>query len=590
MKKLIRIPLILILVCCISFTFLATGVFASDAISVVPRFDIENSTLYIEGTVNSAKGNIPMVLTVKNPDGEIVMADQTISALSSDGAIRFSFEGIKFKSTTPSGDYEIYVSAAFVNEETTLTYSYNGSDNGFKLIEGVNKAVKAKNKNDLISVLEEYKAIVTNGDDTLFDLNTGKAVFAKYFMAKGEYDLPDGYESDDDIERITNSTRAIAANYKDSLCFAEASEISDKDDLQAWLNKYADSRGLFTDEADTDYDEAELKSFFDEAQSYSGLYNRISKAAAAATTFAELKDEIIKASVLEVLESSLPTKIQKITEENTDLIPVSIKKYNSLKATDKKNLYDDLTSLSFSSVDDYVKKFNGLVDDYLDKASSGSSSKKSSSGSGSSGSGTVTAIDTGKSINNNPNDNNAGTTDAADFTDLEDCQWVKPAVGYLTSKGVVTGKGANIFDPFTPVTRAEFTKMVTLAFGIEPASYDGTFYDVKSDDWFAPYVAAAYKAGVVNGVGEGMFDPYSQITRQDMAVLLYRAKGMSPLPEEKDVYYDSAYISDYAKSAVFALYFNGIALGYGDGNFGPLNNATRAEAAQMIYKMVTFDK
>ncbi|MBO4896805.1 MAG: S-layer homology domain-containing protein [Clostridia bacterium] len=589
MKKLIRIPLILILICCLSCSYLTVGVSAaSNKISLSTRFDVDSSKLYISGTINSEKGNIPVIMTFSNQDGEVIAADQSVTNYASEGEIKFSFDPIPFAPETPSGDYKIYVSAAYINEDKTEIYTYIGPDSRFDLVQRINEAVKGKDKNGVVNTLSDYRDVVTDGDNSLFSLSSNaKSVFAKQFIAKGKYEIPEGYAEDEDIELLKESVKKISSSYKDALCFGEAVDISNKAGMQAWLDKYAEERGLFEDSPETEYNEADLKAYFDKAISNDGLYDRVSKAAKAAKDFAELKDEILKAGVLEALQEAKPAVIQEIVENNTDLLPVDIENFNKLKATQKVEVCKELTNDKFSNVEDFVKKFDDTVNDIAESGSDSSSGSSKSSSKGGGKGGNYTSTQTAP-INTKDAVVSSATSD--EFADLEDCEWAKEAVGYLASKSVVSGKANGVFDPFTPVTRAEFTKMVVLAFGIPSESYEGNFSDVSESDWFAPYVAAAYKSGVVNGMGDGTFDPNALITRQDMAVLLYRAKGMSPLPEEKDVYYDSENISDYAKSAVFALYFNGIALGYGDGTFGPLNNATRAEAAQMIYKMVTFDK
>ena len=117
------------------------------------------------------------------------------------------------------------------------------------------------------------------------------------------------------------------------------------------------------------------------------------------------------------------------------------------------------------------------------------------------------------------------------------------------------------------------------------AVYNGEFTDVNENDWYAPYIAAAKKSGIVMGDGE-KFNPNANITRQDMAVMIFRAFNMEESADERDVFYDSDLISDYAKSAVFALYEKGITRGMGNGYFAPSNFATRAESAQMIYNTI----
>ena len=164
-------------------------------------------------------------------------------------------------------------------------------------------------------------------------------------------------------------------------------------------------------------------------------------------------------------------------------------------------------------------------------------------------------------------------------------QWALTAVNYLRDSGIISGKSNTQFAPADNVTRAEFAKILVNAIGIDVSGYNDEFEDVKASDWYAPFVSAAVKNGIILGA-DGRFMPNHNITRQDMAVMIKRALNLDD-SEFKEVFDDSSYISDYAQKAVYAVYKRGIMKGSGNGYFNPRSNATRAEAAQTVYNMLT---
>ncbi len=583
MNKFIKIPLILVLILSLTCSFITAGAEIVSKITVNPVFNIESSELLISGSVESTKGSVPVVLTLSFQD-EIVYAEQLVTGSADGGKVSFEFTGIPFENTTPSGDYTIYISAGFINAETEVVYTYDGADKRFEAVKAVNDAIKAKDKDDIIDAMYDYKSLFTGGDDTLFDLEEGQKVFANLMIDAGEYELPENYETNENVEIVTVSAQQIAANYKEFLVIAEAAELEDKEALDAWLTKYADSKGFYEDVTDTDHDEEVMGKYFKEAMSYKALYTGIIANAKAAEDFDMLKADMLETGLVVLLNEGKDYKIREITEALPELITVNMDKFDDLSDANQTKAYQDLVDLSFDDIDDYISEFDKVVKGYAEgKKDSGS---KGSSGGGSRGGSSGGSVSTVQIVSEEKTDD---SSNVAGFTDLAGFEWANDAISYLSDKNVISGKAEGIFDPDSPTTRAEFIKMVTLAFGFEEAEYEGAFKDVSSNDWFAPYVAAAYKAGIATGTEDGKFLPDEQITRQDMAVLLFRAGKMDPSDNEKDVFYDSNEISDYAKSAVFALYEKGIVLGDGDGTFAPLRNATRAEAAQMIYNMLMAD-
>ncbi|MCI5892028.1 MAG: S-layer homology domain-containing protein [Clostridiales bacterium] len=167
------------------------------------------------------------------------------------------------------------------------------------------------------------------------------------------------------------------------------------------------------------------------------------------------------------------------------------------------------------------------------------------------------------------------------FTDIADVEWAKEAILALSNLGIVNGMGDGVFAPQQQVTREQFAKMIVGVMGYSVDSNAVTEFSDANGDWYTPYIAAAAQNGLVTGREDGTFGVGDNITRQDMAVIIFRALGSNA--SEIHEFTDSADISGYAVEAVSALYNMGIISGYTDGSFGPKDNATRAEAAKMLY-------
>ena len=109
---------------------------------------------------------------------------------------------------------------------------------------------------------------------------------------------------------------------------------------------------------------------------------------------------------------------------------------------------------------------------------------------------------------------------------------------------------------------------------------------MPEDDYFRPFISAAVSQNIVKGKPESDFGIGDIITRQDMAVIVYRTMalgGKSMDCGEYTEFGDSEYISDYAKGQRVLSGIKGILNGTGENMFSPLGAATRAQAAKMIY-------
>ena len=168
------------------------------------------------------------------------------------------------------------------------------------------------------------------------------------------------------------------------------------------------------------------------------------------------------------------------------------------------------------------------------------------------------------------------------------------AIEALAARGIIDGKSDGNFDPEGSMTRAEFATIVVRALGLTPAD-TGAFVDVASTAWYAPYVGAASTYGLINGVGEGRFNPDGTITRQEAAVMVSRAAELCGMDTEMDtaaVRNMLAQFPDYMTSAEWAraqlafCYREGI-LSQTELNIRPQDAVTRAEVAQMLFNLLS---
>ena len=169
------------------------------------------------------------------------------------------------------------------------------------------------------------------------------------------------------------------------------------------------------------------------------------------------------------------------------------------------------------------------------------------------------------------------------FADVKNTHYAFDDINYLRWHQVVSGDDKGNFNPDMKITRAEVLKMLCEVFGVQ-SNAASSFNDVEADSWYAGFVGGAYSAGLIKGGDEGNFNPNENITRQDLAVMLYRFCEYSEnkLDGEDVSFSDKGDISDYALTAVSALCANGIINGMDDNTFLPFEGATRAQTACML--------
>ncbi len=259
-------------------------------------------------------------------------------------------------------------------------------------------------------------------------------------------------------------------------------------------------------------------------------------------------------------------------------------KFASLTGTQKNAVVKKLGN-TYTSIAEFVKAFNAAIVDVINsgegKPQGGGGGSGSPTGSGftpSSGSGPVTF------------DSSAEKDPDTGFTDLAGYEWAKPAIAALFKWRIVNGKSDKLFAPGDNVAREEFVKMLMLGFDI-PVSHNALpFTDVDMNEWYYPYISGALDNGIANGISDTQFGIGISITREDLATMAYRvASGKSALKntDSSNKFGDDSKISDYAKDAVYALKNAGVINGDENGNFNPKSYASRAEAAKILYGLLS---
>lgn len=172
--------------------------------------------------------------------------------------------------------------------------------------------------------------------------------------------------------------------------------------------------------------------------------------------------------------------------------------------------------------------------------------------------------------------------------------WANDDVSLLASKWIVSGTSFTNYSPSKAITRSDFAKYIANGLGLTGnASGAAKFRDVGTAGKDAAYIGAVSNAGIISGKSTGKFDPNAAITREEMASMMLRAMnyaGVQPSNASLTKFTDSSKISSWATNAVAACVDAGIIAGVTPTTFQPKANATRAQAAIMIVRMLEYSE
>ena len=176
------------------------------------------------------------------------------------------------------------------------------------------------------------------------------------------------------------------------------------------------------------------------------------------------------------------------------------------------------------------------------------------------------------------------------FDDIKDTEWAREYIETLATMGIINGYEDGTFKGNGTVTREEFVKMIVVAFEFEKNGATSNFKDVNSSNWAYEYISLAVDKGIISGVSDNEFGFGKGVTREDMAVILFRLAKSNGLEVDEildvDPFADHDNISDYAREGVYVMRKTGVVNGFADGGFRPKATLTRAEAAKVICEML----
>lgn len=298
--------------------------------------------------------------------------------------------------------------------------------------------------------------------------------------------------------------------------------------------------------------------------------------------FKKAKAEII---ALETVENSLTwTSVDGVITSEENPLNADKTEYEKLAPISKEMVCKSLLGRTYVDSEDFVSALSTSIIKYKDVSggnTGGGSSGSSSGKNNASGKGGAAPVSSPVQLSEPSKVDN-------EFKDIENHIWAKTAIAYLKEKMIVAGDENGNFNPDEYITREQFAKMISIAFELKTTSKPQFFSDVEQDAWYNPYVTTCFENGVITGMGNNIFGVGENITRQDIAVMIYRAslKDGWVYDNRKDDFEDFSDISDYASEAIGCLSHEEVLTGYEDNRFCPLGTATRAEAAVMLYRIL----
>ncbi|MCF0123091.1 MAG: S-layer homology domain-containing protein, partial [Ruminiclostridium sp.] len=174
------------------------------------------------------------------------------------------------------------------------------------------------------------------------------------------------------------------------------------------------------------------------------------------------------------------------------------------------------------------------------------------------------------------------------FGDIGHDAWYHDAVSFVAAKGLMNGVDPLNFAPGASLSRGMLVTVLWRDAGEPLAHTDMPFTDVPEGTWYTEAVRWAASVGIVKGYGDGTFGITDDITREQLAAMLYRYErlfndnGITDIGSFPLNFPDGGAVSAWADEAVKWAVKEGIMNGKGDGTLDPQGIATRAETAQML--------
>lgn len=174
------------------------------------------------------------------------------------------------------------------------------------------------------------------------------------------------------------------------------------------------------------------------------------------------------------------------------------------------------------------------------------------------------------------------------FGDVAKTHWAYGYINNLYQKNIVSGVTSTEFAPERNISRVEFAAILGRALDLQASEGSHPFTDVPK--WVDKEVKALYEAGIIKGIGNQLFDSESEISREEMAMMIARAYEYVTKTNiqvvDGNIYNDHNLIGRSAQESVQKLYQTGIMVGGTNNQFAPKNPANRAQAVKVISELL----
>ncbi|MBR6728830.1 MAG: S-layer homology domain-containing protein [Clostridia bacterium] len=574
-KKVVALLLISLLL------FVTPVVWAETEITAEADFAWETTLTTITGEVQAAEGTRVHLLVLKPgySYAELTTAAKLQAALcrtdetlvQEDGS--FSFTPFALGTGLELGDCSFRVSAGGAASEGSFYYA------------PLAKMINIINTFDATQKDGMYDCIVTNHYDAALgldaqlvslykDLSAEEMPYINQALAIEEYNVAltaSGEEVNEMLEKISK-------DFKNQVALGLFNDAQTADDVTAALDLFNEEiygvdttfGGVFDTMTETKRTEAT-----------ESLYQK----AADRERFAEISEipaYLASQAVLTAVNVSGWDTLESVILANNDVLKLDLSAYNQLSAYKKDQVMKALAEAK--GIQDAAALQNKL------DAAVDAQNRTGGSGGGSAG-GRTNAKGNGLLIDyvNVPEATTGDYQVSVVFSDISHVAWAEESILALYNRGIISGKETGKFYPDDAVTRAEFVKMLVVAFGENEQEADISFTDAEKGAWYHSYIAKSVQMGVIHGYENGAFGVHDTITRQDMAAILYRlliSRSTAEKATNTD-FKDASLVASYATQAVKTLSAYDVLSGDENGNFRPHDNASRAEAAKVIYAVTS---
>ena len=180
---------------------------------------------------------------------------------------------------------------------------------------------------------------------------------------------------------------------------------------------------------------------------------------------------------------------------------------------------------------------------------------------------------------------------STNFTDVEENGWYHTGVDFMVKNGFMNGVADDAFDVDGNLTRAQLVTILYRIAGEPESTATNPFADVADGQWYTNAVIWAAENGIVKGVNTTTFAPNDQITREQIATILFRYAKAEKVEGKLAGFPDAEKVSDYAADAMaWAVeqgLINGISESDGKTYLAPQETATRAQIAAILMRYLT---